>query len=166
MRVDMTPLITGKTDTVSFEYEYDGAAEMFPEFSFGKPVHVRGKVVDRSGYMFLTLHADMDYDTVCDRCLAELHRSLSLDYEKNVALSGTLSKEEEDDYAIITDSALDVDTLVEELLFLETPSRHLCKEDCLGLCQKCGKNKNEGGCSCGTKEIDPRLEILKKFLDD
>ena len=38
--------------------------------------------------------------------------------------------------------------------------------DCKGLCPKCGKDLNEGKCNCQTKEIDPRLEVLKKFLQN
>ena len=33
-------------------------------------------------------------------------------------------------------------------------------------CPKCGKDLNEGKCNCETKEIDPRLEVLKKFLQN
>ena len=45
------------------------------------------------------------------------------------------------------------------------PVRFLCDEDCKGLCPKCGKDLNEGECSCVTKEVDPRLEPLRKLLE-
>jgi len=41
----------------------------------------------------------------------------------------------------------------------------LCDEDCKGLCPKCGQDLNQGQCGCVTKEIDPRLAVLQKFLD-
>ena len=59
---------------------------------------------------------------------------------------------------------MELDEPVGELLFLELPSRDLCSEDCRGFCPKCGKDLNEGNCDCDTKEIDPRLAVLKKFL--
>ena len=42
--------------------------------------------------------------------------------------------------------------------------KHLCSEDCKGLCPTCGKDLNEGPCGCG-KEVDPRLAVLAKLLD-
>jgi uncharacterized protein len=50
-------------------------------------------------------------------------------------------------------------------LEMEFPLRFLCKEDCKGLCQRCGKNLNEGECGCETKEFDPRLAPLKALLE-
>ena len=49
-------------------------------------------------------------------------------------------------------------------LELNFPSKILCKEDCLGLCQRCGKDLNEGDCGCKDDEIDPRLAPLAKLL--
>ena len=67
-------------------------------------------------------------------------------------------------YIIIEDKKFDMLPVVEEEIMLEMPSRTLCKEDCRGLCQKCGKNLNEGDCDCDKKEVDPRLAILKTLL--
>jgi len=41
--------------------------------------------------------------------------------------------------------------------------KKLCKEDCKGLCPRCGKNLNEDNCICTEKEIDPRWEPLEKL---
>ena len=37
--------------------------------------------------------------------------------------------------------------------------------DVYGICQKCGKNLNNGQCGCG-KTTDPRLEALRQLLDN
>ena len=166
MRVDMTPILTGKTDRIPFAFDYEGAGELFPTVSFDAPVHVDGVITERSGCMLLTLKASVSYTTECARCLKELHRSLTFDLSKNAAVSGSLIEEDNDDYVIIENAVLDLTDPVEELLFLELPSRDLCSESCLGLCPKCGKDLNEGSCTCQTKEIDPRLEVLKKFLQN
>ena len=60
---------------------------------------------------------------------------------------------------------LDVDTPVLDQLFLEFPMKHLCREDCAGLCPICGKNRNEGTCDCEKKQIDPRFASLRKLLE-
>ncbi len=162
MRVDMTPILSGRSDKISFSFEWEGADELFPALRFTSPVRVCGSVTDRSGYMLLTLSAEAEYTTECARCLEVLHRKLSFGLEKNVVLK---SDAEDDDDVVVVDSAILLDEPVGELLFLELPSRDLCREDCRGLCPKCGKNLNAGDCGCSHREIDPRLEVLKKFLD-
>ena len=94
------------------------------------------------------------------------------DYEKFLAVANELPKP----YRLVTPECyggyffdftpriLNMDEPLREQIEMEFPVRFLCKDDCRGLCPKCGKNLNEGGCGCDTKEIDPRLEPLKKLL--
>ena len=64
------------------------------------------------------------------------------------------------------DGTVDIDADIAEAFLLELPMRHLCKEDCPGLCPKCGKRLAEGDCGCkNEKEIDPRLKVLQKLLE-
>ena len=44
-------------------------------------------------------------------------------------------------------------------------SRFLCREDCKGLCPKCGKDLNDGPCKCG-EDQDPRLAVLAQLLEN
>ena len=61
---------------------------------------------------------------------------------------------------------LNVDDEILEIMTLLFPKKFLCSEDCPGLCPTCGKPKREGNCGCPDKEIDPRLAVLKKLLDN
>ena len=54
--------------------------------------------------------------------------------------------------------------IVRQTVILALPLKPLCREDCRGLCPQCGTNLNEKKCKCIVKEIDPRLEPLKKLL--
>jgi uncharacterized protein len=54
------------------------------------------------------------------------------------------------------------DVLLEQIV-LALPMKRLCREDCAGLCQRCGKNLNEGMCGCKDSAIDPRWDALKGF---
>lgn len=76
-----------------------------------------------------------------------------------------LDEDSIDDYALIEDGFLEIDDELLGQLEMEFPSRFLCSEDCLGLCQRCGKNLNEGDCGCPAHEPDPRLAPLKKILE-
>ncbi|MBK8130429.1 MAG: DUF177 domain-containing protein [bacterium] len=45
---------------------------------------------------------------------------------------------------------LDLSSDVRDFLILAFTGRHLCSEDCLGLCVNCGANLNDGPCNCPT----------------
>lgn len=56
---------------------------------------------------------------------------------------------------------IDLTPAVREQVLLQVPSSPLCREGCLGLCPRCGKNLNEGGCGCDRAAMDPRWAALK-----
>jgi uncharacterized protein len=45
------------------------------------------------------------------------------------------------------------------------PTQVLCRDDCKGLCAKCGANLNLADCDCEDKEIDPRWAELKRLAN-
>ena len=129
---------------------------------------VSGDITNTAGYMLMKLDATVDYTGFCARCLKPVSGSFTLSLEKTVATRDTLAElpeERIDDYAVIDDGFLEIDGLLLDSLGMEFPSRFLCKDDCRGLCQRCGKDLNEGKCSCPEKEIDPRLAPLQKLLE-
>ena len=69
------------------------------------------------------------------------------------------------EYIITPSMTLDVDSIVREDVLLSLPTKHLCDEDCKGICAGCGVNLNEQECKC-EKEIDPRLAKLRGLLSD
>lgn len=52
------------------------------------------------------------------------------------------------DVTFYENGEIDVDHLILESLWSELDSLHLCKENCRGLCPRCGKNLNDGDCGC------------------
>jgi uncharacterized protein len=58
---------------------------------------------------------------------------------------------------------LDVDLMVLEQIELAMPMKFVCREDCKGLCYKCGADLNEGACLCKNEETDSRLSVLLDF---
>ena len=53
-----------------------------------------------------------------------------------------------DESSYLTGMDLDVDQLVYLEVLMSWPLKVLCKEDCKGICSRCGKNLNEGPCGC------------------
>ena len=173
MKLDLRPLLAGER-YLRFDYELplDISTEDHASFlqgtRFPSPMKVSGDITNTAGYMRMQLSLSVDYETECGRCLSPVNGSFTLDLEKTVAprtLLADLSEDRLDEYAIIEDGFLDMDSQLIEQLEMEFPVRFLCHEDCKGLCQRCGKNLNTGACDCVEHDIDPRLLPLQKILD-
>ena len=168
MILDMLPILSGALQQIDFDFSFRPSEDsllvtVYSDVDFTDPITVTGYVKNMAGYMVLSADVKVSYSTVCARCVEPVSNILEISFEKDIASSGDVS-EDNDDYIIIEDKKFDMLPVVEEEIMLEMPSRTLCKEDCLGLCQKCGKNLNEGDCDCDKKEVDPRLAILKTLL--
>lgn len=132
-------------------------------FPFRTPIDVTATAKNRASLVSLTIRACFSYSRSCDRCSTEFTREMDMLFEHKLAQ--TLVDDGNDDYIETPDFKLELDDIVISDILLSLPQKNLCKDDCKGLCQTCGKNLNEGDCSCDKREIDPRLEMLKQFMD-
>ena len=167
MVLNMGPILRGEINRM--EISYDLTPEPISDVVFPEDARVRGCITDDAGYMRLSLTATLPYRGTCARCLDPVEGVFTLEFERTVAAEGSITEEQlaenEDSYVMIRDGRLDVDLPLREELLLCFPMRLLCDEDCKGLCPKCGRSLKEGECGCPTKEIDPRLAVLQKWLD-
>jgi len=67
-------------------------------------------------------------------------------------------------FTIDKNHILELNEAIRQYTLLVMPMKPLCREDCFGLCQKCGKNLNQGPCDCPKQEIDPRWSKLSKLI--
>lgn len=65
------------------------------------------------------------------------------------------------EFTLYEGDAVDLTPLVREQVLLALAERPLCREDCRGLCPRCGANLNEAPCGCRTETVDPRLAVLR-----
>ena len=129
-----------------------------------EPVMAEGQVRNTAGVLVMTGSIQTTIHGICDRCAAEFDREI--EFPLDVVLVTELANEENEDewvFPLEGDSA-DLDDIVRTVFVLNLDSKLLCKEDCQGLCCRCGKNLNDGPCSC-QKELDPRFAALKQLLE-
>ncbi|MEP7038120.1 MAG: DUF177 domain-containing protein [Acidobacteriota bacterium] len=166
MIVDLTTL---KSSQFSFDFtltpeEVNLDSE---EATLKNVVKTQGKLkkgisqVDVEGKIFC------DIQIGCIRCLISAESTLEIPFDVAFVVpeNYTEAKEAElgvDDLevSIIEDDRIDLTELVREQILLNLPTQIFCKEDCQGLCPKCGVNRNLIDCKCQEKEIDPRWEAL------
>ena len=169
MTFDLKPLLRGEVDRIAIESEFD--IDPISGVRFSGKAHAIGSVTDNGGYMRLRLQLSFPYVAECARCLDEVEGVFREDFERTVVPRGSMSEEQLEDnfdeYAVLdADGMLDIECEVAETVSLLFPKKILCDEDCPGLCPVCGKPKRLGDCGCVTKEIDPRLAVLKNLLDN
>ncbi len=56
-----------------------------------------------------------------------------------------------------------LEDVLREQVWLATPLRALCREDCKGLCPHCGRNLNLEQCDCEQHVSDPRWDALNEI---
>ena len=129
-----------------------------------EPVVAEGMVRNTAGVMVMTGDITTCIHGVCDRCAESFDREVH--FPLDVVLVTEMANEENEDewvFPLEGDSA-DLDDIVRTVFVLNLDSKLLCKEDCAGLCHRCGKNLNDGPCNC-QKELDPRFAALKQLLE-
>ena len=114
-------------------------------YSFASPVTIKGKIQNRAGVVRLTYESRAELALECDRCLTQFVREFCYSFEHIVVAS---TNTDDDEYVICPNNILDMNELAVSDLLLQLPTKILCKDDCKGLCYTCGKNLNEGECSC------------------
>jgi DUF177 domain-containing protein len=72
-------------------------------------------------------------------------------------------KVEDLEFSYYDGEEVDLTPLIREQTLLALPTRPLCREDCRGLCPRCGANLNQGDCGCPTEAGDPRLSVLRSL---
>lgn len=163
MIIDLKKIFVNDNSILPIEYELDMSQEEFAGvFPLNNPVKFKATVSNKASLVQLSARISYDYAAGCDRCGKPTVKSYAVEIEKSLAPS--IEGEESDSIILVPDMKLDLDEFIYTEVITSLPMKHLCTEDCKGLCSKCGKNLNEGECDCPKKEIDPRLAALADLL--
>lgn len=164
MRLNLNEIINIPGGAVSFDYEPDMSGLAFDSVrAFTAPVRAVGTVRNVAGMLVLSAVITADLLCVCARCLKEFSRHIDLPCE--AVLADVLEDEDNPDIYLLDGDYIDVDEVVITTFVLNLEQRFLCRPDCKGLCETCGKDLNDGPCGCKS-EIDPRLAVLGQFLEN
>lgn len=165
MIIDLKHIFVNDNSSLPIEYKLDMSdVEYMGDYPLKTPVSIRGVISNKASIVRLEASVVFEYEAGCDRCGTNTAREHTLTLDKSLACS--IEGEESDTILITPDMKLDLDELVYSEVIVNLPMKHLCNEECKGICFKCGKNLNEGKCGCNTKEIDPRLAALAELLNN
>jgi len=94
----------------------------------------------------------------CARCLTEFDAPVEVDVCELYASAGHL--EEDEDVYRVSGEEVDLEPMLRDELTLALPLNPLCRDDCKGMCARCGRELNDGACNCTEDTSDPRWAAL------
>ncbi len=173
MKLDIRALTADEQRTLDIDYEMPLTGGDIPlpppeDMILASLAHVKGSIVNVAGCLHADVTVSVAYTAACARCLTEVKGMHTFSFERHIVPAGQfagLDEDVSDEYLPVEDGMLDMDEAIGEALVLSLPLRILCREDCAGLCHKCGKNLNAGACDCAEGEIDPRMAPLQALLE-
>ena len=165
MLLGLSKIIDCPGASVPFSVSVDLSDLLYGEsYPVSEPVLASGVVRNTAGVLVMTGSLHTTIHGVCDRCASDFDRYV--EFPLDVVLVTELTNEENEDewvFPLEGDSA-DLEDIIRTVFVLNLDSKLLCKEDCKGICCRCGKNLNHEACTC-QKELDPRFAALKQLLE-
>jgi len=138
-----------------------------PEFR--NEVTVHATLEKSSGQFLLRASVSTSAEVACDRCVALFLQPLQSKYQ----MYYLWAEPEEDRYdpaevqvLAAGQTVIDLTDDVRQTVLLSLPLKHVCREDCRGLCPLCGRNLNEGSCTCTETHEDGRWDKLKELKNN
>ena len=165
MLLDLRELIVNPAVRLPFRLELEEDRLDFPAVKeYLRPPVAEGVITNEADVLHLRGKIIADMLCICDRCGQEFERSKITPVD--VVLADAAEGEDIDsDTFPLQGTEVDAQDVLSTCLILDMEMRFLCREDCKGLCARCGRNLNLGPCNCG-KEIDPRFAVLEQLLDE
>lgn len=107
----------------------------------------------------------------CSRCLKNFNRHMDVNIDlvyhplEEITAERHALKDDEMETGFYTGAEIDLQDVLKEQILLNINMKPLCDDNCRGICPQCGNDLNKQGCSCEKKEVDPRFQVLKQFLE-
>lgn len=160
--LDLKTLFSQRENKVGFDRTFP-LTDSVDSVELCGEARVFGTISDYSGVLQFQAELSLDYQTQCDRCLKPITRTLKVNLDRPI--TKTVDEDSEEETVLAENDVIDLALLCYEGLYEHLPLKHLCSEDCRGLCPYCGTDLNEAPCSCKAPP-DPRLAGLVEFFHE
>jgi uncharacterized protein len=162
LRVDLRELARGPVETRGELGPADPLLEGL-DVALGAPVVVTGRLQPTGEGRFYwhgTLKTVVTGE--CRRCLTPVTAPVTADADA-LFTQDSEAQEDPDAYPLAPDATeIDLAPAVRQEVLLAVPRFLQCREDCRGLCPRCGQDLNAGPCGCAPT-ADPRWQALESL---
>jgi uncharacterized protein len=146
------------------------------ECLFQAPIDVRLFITPVAGMFRVEGKLRTVLGLTCSRCLEAFDHDLTSHFHVTYTRErpGSEAAESEDwelkaeDMGLVAfeGETIDFRDAIQEQVILSIPMQPRCRDDCRGLCARCGANLNQAPCNCRSDDVDPRLAVLKNLKLD
>ena len=77
------------------------------------------------------------------------------------AVTDVEAEDEGDDRYFYQGDHIELAPMLREHIILASPMQPLCRENCAGLCARCGKDLNEGTCQCPAEAPSTAIRVIR-----
>lgn len=138
---------SGKTDNIFITFSGEDLDVDSGHFLVEEGQGVETTVKNISdGRLEITGQGNIQVKTQCARCLKDVAVPVEIDFDLYATEPDGFHEPDEDEEIFMEGYELNGDSLIHNELIMGLPMKVLCKDDCKGLCPKCGSNRNEGEC--------------------
>ncbi len=133
------------------------------------PVRLEGTISRIEGGFALDARCAFEGKLECSRCLAAYPFAADEPFSVVLARRAAGLPDERElsrddlDVSYFDGDSIDVGPIAEERVQMSIPMKPLCREECLGLCPRCGKDRNLTPCVCAEEAADPRWGALGQW---
>jgi uncharacterized protein len=136
------------------------------------PPGVRGNVrIDRERRdIIVTGRVEASLGVTCGRCLGPATVATGGDFDYRLVPLAKAPVAEETELTpgelemdFLEGDSVDIRRIIAEQIYLNVPLKVVCREECLGLCPKCGQDLNVKDCGHRVETGDARWEVLRKL---
>lgn len=165
MKIDLSQLVSGRVTVLKFDDRVQLNSDDFVAYGVKnfQNVNISGCITREGREMTLEMAYSFTASFDCSRCLVEVEKTFN-DSVVKILKEDIKEGDVESGLVSYSKNELDLEHVLIDEIVLSIPMNVLCKDDCLGLCQDCGKNLNQGDCECDKDRIDPRFEDLKNIF--
>lgn len=168
MKIDLSDMMNSEDKELSRQVElelmsFDSRLGQFPIVN--KTPFVMKFTNENNKRLLIQGKTEITIVIPCDRCLEDVEKVFHIVIDKEIDLTGSDEEKSMDHLDYMTGTSMDVDQLIFGEILLHWPMKVLCKEDCRGICKRCGANLNMTECECQKTEPDPRMAAIQDVFD-
>ena len=148
--------------------EIDFSAEGFRQSG---NLHAEGEAEllnDTLGEVRMRGHMHVDLEVQCDRCLEPMPYSVGGPFDlfyrptpKGPLPHDVSIDEGESQIGFYEGGGMELEDVLREHVLLSLPMHQICRDDCAGICPRCGVNRNTVSCDCAEEIVDDRWAALR-----
>jgi len=176
MKLDLAEILSN----VGMHYRYDVDEPPIVDEDLECTQPVKGTITFTNSGSVLLIEGGVQTKVAvpCSRCLVDYEQPVEAPVSEQFTIAsapvgpggrkGQVAVEEEANPGagkLFEGHLLDLTELLRQNITLQIPSQPLHDELCKGLCASCGKDLNEGPCTCKPEAVNPALAKLAELLE-